>query len=233
MNITENTTVAEIASVSPASIRLFQQHGIDFCCGGRIPLSQACQERGVPFADLVSAIDNATSTPKPDERDWGVEPLHRLVSYIVEAYHDPLRGELPRLESMASKVARAHSARAAHLTRIEAIVSELSADLRSHMLKEERVLFPAIRAIENGDSTHVLQIDAPIVVMEQEHDYAGTLLQELRRLTDGFVAPEWACATFRGLYHGLSELETTMHVHVHLENNILFPRALASTRTAA
>ena len=226
MTITENTTVADIASSFPSSVRVFQRHGIDFCCGGKTSLAVACQEQGVPVADLVLAIEASTRNAEPEDRDWNAEPLHILINYIVATYHLPLREELPRLESMAAKVSRVHGAKAAHLTRLEAIVSELSADLQSHMLKEERVLFPAIQAVERGQAQPSIPLFAPIGVMEAEHDRAGALLSELRTITDGFVTPAWACQTFRALYHGLSELEAAMHVHVHLENNILFPRAL-------
>jgi regulator of cell morphogenesis and NO signaling len=229
MIITEQTTVADVASTLPSSVRVFQRHGIDFCCGGRTPLALACREQGVPFAEVVSAIEASAQEPPGHARDWNHEPLHALVDHIVATYHDPLREELPRLVSMAEKVSRVHGARAPHLKRLEAIVAEVSVDLGSHMRKEEVVLFPAICTIDGGRRAPAASLSAPIEVMEHEHDRAGALLSELRTITDGYIAPEWACATFRALYHGLSELEATMHVHVHLENNILFPRALTRT----
>ena len=233
MTITEATTVADIASALPSSVRVFQRYGIDFCCGGKRSLARACQERSLPFADVVGAIEASARQRPADHRDWTHEPLHALIEHIVAIYHEPLREELPRLESMAAKVARVHGARAAHLTRLETIVSELTAELQSHMQKEERVLFPAIRTIEGGQGRPAVPISAPIAVMEAEHDRAGALLSELRAITDDYVAPIWACQTFQALYDGLLELETAMHVHVHLENNILFPRALALTGVAA
>jgi regulator of cell morphogenesis and NO signaling len=233
MIITERTTIAEIASTLPSSVRVFQQHGIDFCCGGKTALASACQQHRISFTDIVNDIETSARDLPMDERDWNAEPLHVLIAHIILTYHDALREELPRLESMAAKVSRVHGANAPHLTRLEAIVKELSADLRSHMTKEEMILFPAIRTIERGSEPMTIPISAPIAVMEEEHDYAGALLSELRVITDGYVAPAWACATFRALYHGLSELESTMHTHVHLENNILFPRALALTRVTA
>ena len=233
MIITEATTIAEIASALPSSVRVFQRHGIDFCCGGRTPLARVCREQGVPFAEVVSAIEASAQQRPSDARDWNREPLHALAGHIVTTYHDPLREELPRLESMAAKVARVHGGKAPYLTRIDTIVSELSAELQSHMQKEEQVLFPAIRAIEGNQGRPAVPISAPIAVMEAEHDHAGALLSELRAITDGYVAPFWACQTFHALYDGLAELETAMHVHVHLENNILFPRALALTGVAA
>ncbi len=230
MTITETTTVAEIATAVPGSVRVFQRHGIDFCCGGKTPLAVACREHGVPFAEIANAIEASAAQPA-DQRDWTSAPLHTLVDHIVRTYHDPLREELPRLEAMAAKVSRVHGEKASHLARVEAIVNELSAELRAHMRKEEMVLFPGIRAIEAGGSA-ALSISAPIAVMEHEHDHAGLLLSELRALTGGYSAPDWACGTFHALYQGLAELESTMHVHVHLENNILFPRALGLSAVA-
>ena len=227
MTITETTTVAEIASALPSSVRVFQRHGIDFCCGGRIPLAVACEEQGLPFAQIARAIEESVAAPAAAERDWNREPLQALIDHIVGTYHDSLREELPRLESMAVRISRVHGAKAQQLARLEAIVTELSADLRVHMRKEEAVLFPAIRAIESGRAA-AIPLSAPITTMEHEHDRVGVLLFELRALTGGYAVPDWACDTFRALYRGLRELESAMHVHVHLENNVLFPRALAS-----
>jgi regulator of cell morphogenesis and NO signaling len=232
MLISETTTVAEVASTLPSSVRVFQRYGIDFCCGGKTALASACQVQGVSYADLVDAIEASAQQPTADARDWNREPLHAIADHIVATYHEPLREELPRLEAMAAKVHRVHGGKAPYLARLDAIVSELSADLRSHMHKEETVLFPAIRAVAAGSGRAPIPISAPITVMEAEHDHAGALLSELRAITDGYVAPEWACQTFRALYHGLADLEAAMHVHVHLENNVLFPRAVALTRVA-
>jgi regulator of cell morphogenesis and NO signaling len=231
MNITETTTVAEIASTIPSSVRVFQRHGIDFCCGGKTPLASACEEHGVAFTAIVEAIEASAHTRRSDPRDWNSAPLATLIDHVVTTYHRPLGDELPRLESMAAKVARVHGSKAPHLPRVAAVVTELSADLQLHMRKEELVLFPAIRAIEASAAPAELRLDMPIAVMEHEHDHAGALLAELRVISDGYAAPEWACETFRALYQGLSELEAAMHVHVHLENNILFPRALAMERS--
>ena len=231
MTITESTLIADIATDVPSSVRVFQRHGVDFCCGGKKPLAVACDELGLSFADLTREIETAAAGPAATVRDWNTAPLHDLIEHIVATYHEPLREEMPRLEAMAVRVARVHGQKAPRLLdRIEHIVGELSADLTEHMRKEELVLFPAIRDIEKGASSRV-PLDAPIRVMEWEHDRAGELLAELRSLTDGYVPPEWACATARALYQGLAELEASMHVHVHLENNILFPRTLALVRT--
>ena len=227
MTITETTTIADIASALPSSVRVFERHGIDFCCGGRTPIGAVCQERGLNFTEIARAIEMSRETVT-EARDWSRESLRALIEHIVIAYHQPLREELPRLQAMASKVARVHGGKAAYLARLETTVAELSADLRAHMWKEEMVLFPAIGALE-ADGRQPFPIAVRITVMEHEHDHASTRLKELRLLTDGYQVPGWGCATMRALYHGLAELEASMHLHVHLENNVLFPRALKLT----
>jgi regulator of cell morphogenesis and NO signaling len=226
MIITEQTTIAEIASTVPSAVRIFQRHGIDFCCGGKRPIGEVCQEKGLSCNELVQLIQMSNAQPAPDARDWTQAPLTELVDHILTAYHAPLRDELPRLETMAAKVATVHGENAPYMLRVNAIVTELADELRSHMQKEEIVLFPAIEAIEKRATQPSIPLSAPITVMEDEHDHAGRLLAELREITGGYVMPEWGCGTFQALYHGLAELEAAMHVHIHLENNLLFPRAL-------
>jgi regulator of cell morphogenesis and NO signaling len=229
MTINETTTVAAIAATVPSSVRVFQRHGIDFCCGGRKPIGEACREQGVSLADVTREIDSEQNRPS-GEQDWSHRTLTALIDHVVATYHAPLRAELPRLEGMAAKAAAAHGDKAPHLRRVCDVVGELADDLRAHMQKEEQVQFPTIRELEDGDATLPVPLTAAITVMEEEHDSAGALLAELRALTNGYVAPPWACRTFQALYQGLAELESEMHVHVHLENNILFPRVSALSR---
>lgn len=225
MNITKDTTVAEIAAALPSSVRVFERHHIDFCCGGKQPLGDACRDHGLALDTIADEIAASTQKPADSGENWGKAPLAALTAHIVRTYHDALREELPRLETMAVKVAQAHGRKDARLERIAEIVDALSDDLQSHMRKEELVLFPAIDALEaRGQAS--MRIDAPIAAMEHDHDHAGELLAELRWLTSGWQPPQWGCATLRALYAGLSELEAAMHLHVHLENNVLFPRAL-------
>lgn len=225
MTITESTPIGDIAAAIPSSVRIFQRHGIDFCCGGKRALGTVCTERGLPFAATVSAIETSAASNATD-RDWTHEPLASLIDHIVATYHDPLREEMPRLQEMAARVAQVHGRKAVHLTRLLEIVDALAADLLAHMRTEERVLFPAIRAIESGRASDVAWITAPVSAMQHEHDWAGALLDDLRELTGNYTLPDSACATMRALYQGLEELERAMHVHVHLENNVLFPRAV-------
>jgi regulator of cell morphogenesis and NO signaling len=228
MKITEHTLISEIATLLPSSVRVFQRVGIDFCCGGKRPLADVCDDRRLSFTAIASEIEASAASWPADDRDWRQATLTELANHIVATYHARLREEMPRLEELAGRVLRVHSTRAPRLlSRVEAIVLELSADLNEHMRKEELVLFPAIRAMEAGEFVPgAIPISAPITAMEQEHDHAGALLAELRAITNGFTVPEWGCATVRALFEGLAGLERDMHVHVHLENNVLFPGAL-------
>jgi regulator of cell morphogenesis and NO signaling len=229
MTITDLTSIGEIAAVLPSSVRVFQRHDIDFCCGGKRTLRAACDERHLSFEALVEAIESS-AVDLAETRDWTIAPLDELIDHIVAAYHTPLKEELPRLQAMAAKVARVHGAKAEYLRRIHEIVDLIATDLLEHMRKEELALFPAMRTLTSNEITNSGWLSAPISVMEHEHDHAGGLLAELRQLTEAYAPPQWACATFRALYHGLAELEASMHLHVHLENNVLFPRALNGSR---
>jgi len=230
--ITRDSLVGEIAAAQPASIRVFQKYGIDFCCGGKKPLADVCDERKIAYDEIAGAIANA-ELPR-DDRDWADAPLSALVNHIVTRYHDTLRQELPRLQAMAAKVNDVHGAKMPDtFPRLNSVLRELSEELMSHMGKEEMILFPAVQELDAArDEGRRPQsrfplgaLRMPISVMEQEHELAGNLLSALNQLTSAYQPPEWACNTFRGLYAGLEELERDLHVHIHLENNILFPRA--------
>jgi len=218
MNVTTESRVGEIAARHPLATRVFARHGIDFCCGGGVPLAEACARRGVPAEAVVDEIAAVIAASPAAREPWLEAPLGALVDHIVVAFHRPLREELPRLETMARKVARVHAERdpEGRLPRIESTVTALRAELEDHMAREEEVLFPALL------SGHA---DLPFEVFEAEHATAGDQLASLRELTEDYVPPADACNTWRALWAGLADLESTMHEHVHLENNILFPRA--------
>jgi regulator of cell morphogenesis and NO signaling len=233
MSFTPETLVGELAAAEPASIRVFQRFGIDFCCGGKRPLNEVCGEHGVSYDELAAALAEASARPT-DGRDWTRERLSTLADFIVTRYHDRLREELPRLEAMAAKVNHVHGEKVPDVfPKLNAVLNELSQDLVAHMTKEEMILFPAIKELDEAEAESRAPLPRfplgalrmPMSVMEQEHDRAGELLATLRELTSGYQPPEWACNTYRGLYAGLEELEADMHVHVHLENNVLFPRS--------
>jgi len=213
-------TVGQLAAERPASVKVFHRHGIDFCCGGGISLEQACEKRGLDTTEVRREIADEENRNPGDPDAWQSRPLGELIDHIVASYHRPLDEELPRLEGLARKVARVHGERHPELQPLLEACLELAQDLGPHMMKEEQVLFPAIGVGNKGF------IPQPIEVMQMEHETMGELLAGIRELTGGFVVPEDACGSFRALFNGLEALEQSLHEHIHLENNILFPRAL-------
>ena len=223
MNINPDSKVGQIAAEHPLATRVFARRGIDFCCGGGKPLKEVCTQRGFEAATILAEIESELAAPSGAEVRWDQAPLGDLVEHILAAYHAPLREELPRLEAMARKVVDVHGDKQPEvLPELLSVYLGLKAELEQHMAKEEQILFPMIKSGQGSMAT------GPISVMEHEHDSAGNALKRLRELTDGYQVPEEACNTWRALWHGLAALEEALHQHIHLENNILFPRALGS-----
>lgn len=229
MMLTPDLTIAEIATTAPATIPVFQHHQIDFCCGGTVPLAKACEARGLDLDAVLTELREAV-TPAAEQTKWAEASLTAVVGHIQTRYHQPLRAELPRIAAMLTKVVSRHGDHLpGTLLPLQQTFETLQEELLDHMTQEDRVLFPAIVALENGDPLPLPNVGAwisqPIGVMEAEHAAAGAALARIREMTDGFAPPDWACPTFRGLYYALAQLETDMHVHVFLENHVLFPRA--------
>ena len=231
MNITPATGVGQLAAAAPAAIRVFQRHGIDFCCGGKLPLQEACNRHQVSFTSLKAELDSAIAPPA-DALDWNAQPLRTLIEHIVSRYHDDLREELPRLEAMATKVNERHGARHPELfPDLLIAVRALRAELESHITEEEQSLFPRLASLDAElakEPAAASAIAGQLSHLRQENQEAGDALVHLREITGGFEPPAEACNTFRGLYAGLAGHERDLQMHVHLENNILFPRAAAA-----
>jgi regulator of cell morphogenesis and NO signaling len=238
MNVRPETTVAEIASSLPRAIAVLQRHGIDFCCGGRRPIAEVCAEKGIAFDELAGELASTGSGTPESGTNWATEPLNALIDHILDRYHKTLGEELPRLDALADKVASVHGARHPEtLPGIREAFRGLKAELESHMEKEERVLFPYVRELETAArglrpaySVPLGLATGAIGVMEREHEVAGLALKTIHRLTGGFRPPDDACGSFRALYAGLEIFEADLHAHIHLENNILFPRAIGMER---
>ena len=220
--ISTEQSVKDIAVAYPLATRVFQRHSIDFCCRGGIALQTACDKKGLDADSIVREVEAEIAGTGDDAARWEDEPLDRLIDHILATYHEPLRAELPRLQQMADKVLAVHGDKMPEvLGELNSVFSALRMELESHMMKEEQILFPMIQA-GNGSEAGM-----PIAVMEHEHASAGAALQRLRELTNDFQPPDGACATWTGLWAGLADLESELHLHIHLENNILFPRAMA------
>lgn len=209
-----------IAAAHPYAIPILERYGIDFCCGGAQSLAEACQARGVDPEAVLAEIEAARPSEAPV--CWADRPLDELIAHIVEHYHRPLDELLPALEALLCKVVGVHGAK--HPRRFAELTEtfhDLKDDLEPHMRKEETILFPWLRSANRGSAGE------PIRAMLAEHEAVAELLRRLRELTWEYTAPEEACASWRALWRSLAELEHSLHEHIHLENNILFPRALA------
>lgn len=221
-------TVGQLVLERPSRARVFEMFGIDYCCGGKKALEQACRDRRVDVNAVLDELRRNDERRSP-ERDWAALGLTGLADHIEQTHHEYLRQELPRLDFLTGKVAAAHGQRHPELVRLRDVFAALKAELLNHLQKEELVLFPLCRRLEAGEvdaPASGVGLQRPIDVLTHEHDDAGEALAEMRRLTNGFEPPADACNSYRALLDSLRELEADMHQHVHLENNVLFPAAL-------
>jgi len=232
--MTTTTTLADVAAISPDAVRTLERYGLDYCCGGKQPFDDACAAKGLKPESVMQEIEQA-QVPVASQRDWQTAPLDELVKHIVSTHHEYLKLELPTLGSRMDKVLSVHGSKDQQtLGRLWEVFRSLRAEMEMHMHKEELMLFPFIAQYGRAESlgrplppVPFGSIANPIAVMESEHEGAGGALAEIRELTHGFQYPSYACSTVRALFDGLKALEADLHVHIHLENNILFPRAIA------
>ena len=226
-------TVGEIAVENPSSVRVFEKYSIDYCCGGKVSLADACRSRGIGPAEVEAELEQAAAAKPGRDRDWTAAPLSLLIDHIVGTHHVYLKSELPRLQLLLGKVQAAHGAHHGDsLLPLRRAFDGLHAELDAHLAKEEMVLFPMIKGMEAAQraarpapAAHCGSVNNPIGMMVHEHDNAGRALEAMRRDTGNYTLPPDACNTYRALFDGLLELEADLHRHIHLENNILFPRA--------
>ncbi|MFN8038841.1 MAG: iron-sulfur cluster repair di-iron protein [Acidimicrobiales bacterium] len=225
--IDPSITLAELVTQRPALARELERRSLDYCCGGQRTLAEACAAQGLDVDETATALDAA---PGGEIAPWATFGPAELVDHLQATHHAYLHDELPRLTALADKVAQVHGGRHPELLDVQRLYGELRDDLEPHLAKEEQVLFPMIRELAAADTAptfHCGTLRNPISVMLREHDRAGELLERLRAMTDGFVIPDDACASYTALYTGLEELEADTHLHVHKENNLLFPAVIA------
>jgi regulator of cell morphogenesis and NO signaling len=231
MSVDLATTVRDIAVEYPQAARVFESFGIDYCCGGDQSLEDACRQANVNADALREALRRPVGAEDASSGNWVSASLEELTDHIVSRHHTFVRQETARVIELLGKVRAKHEANHPELNRIEERFRALASELKLHMLKEEQVLFPMIRQLEeasreaDADTAAFGGITFPIERMISEHEDAGGVLRSIRSLTGSFQPPPDACPSFRALYLGLEEFERDLHRHIHLENNILFPRA--------
>jgi regulator of cell morphogenesis and NO signaling len=231
-SIDPNATLAALVTAHPALATVFGSLGLDYCCGGRRTLADAVASGGLDLDTVLAGLASEAETePVVDAEDWTAMPPSALVDHLEATHHAYLREALPRATALADKVASVHAERHPELNLVARLVADVRAELEPHLLKEERILFPMIRELGASTPTpqfHCGSLANPIRVMEFEHDRAGELLAQLRAATSGYAVPDDGCASYHALYIALAELEADTHLHVHKENNLLFPAVLAA-----
>lgn len=233
--INSSMTVREVAIELPQSTRLFEKLKIDYCCGGNRPLTEACASAGLEVGEVIGMLE---SVSQPDSQgnsalDFQSLPLPELIAHILDNHHVFTKQEMTRLDLLSNKVISAHGENHPELHKVGALLNTLCADLKPHMFKEEQILFPYILALASADAEKSAApfapfgtVNNPVRMMMMEHDTAGEILRELRTTTSDYSVPADGCISYRTLYEALEVFERDLHQHIHLENNILFPRAI-------
>lgn len=232
MEILKDKTVADYVTENIKTAHVFKKHGIDFCCGGGISLEKACAKKNVDQAQLEREL---LEVDKEVDRahDYDKWELSFLIDHIVNVHHTYVEESLPIISQYANKVAKVHGHHYTEVVAVNELFHQVANELLSHLQKEERVLFPFVKELarvknEGGETERPLfgTVNNPIRMMEHEHENAGDIFKEIARLTNNYTPPEGACNTFRALYAKLDEFEQDLHRHIHLENNILHPKAI-------
>jgi regulator of cell morphogenesis and NO signaling len=231
MTDVQHRTLGDVVTINPATARVLESFGLDYCCHGDQPLDAACAAAGLDVDDVVNRL---SELPVEGDTDWVELEAPALADHIVATHHAYLHEELPLLDTLARKVELVHGERHPELAEVARLVTEIRADLEPHLMKEERVLFPSIRALSTGVTEFAFgSVANPIRMMMLEHDRCGELLLELRAVTADFAVPPDACASYRSLYERLGALELDTHIHIHKENHVLFPKAVALSEQLA
>jgi len=236
MSTTTAKTVGELAAENPAAQRIFEKLGIDYCCHGSRTLDEACGISGLSPEMVNDALDMAAETARAtsSSHNWNEEPLADLIAHIRNTHHQFTRAEVARLVPLFNKVCAAHGTRHPELEEMRQTFAALGHELGLHLMKEELLLFPYIVRMEEAvvektpfPPAPFGSVRNPVAMMVNEHDGAGEALRDLRTASNGYALPADACASYRALYQALVAFEADLHQHIHLENNILFPRAVA------
>ena len=231
----EEKRVGDLVAEDYRKAEVFKKFGIDFCCGGGRTVVDACAKKGVDYDELARELMQAeTAATTSEQSDFKSMDPGSLVDYIVRVHHTYVRENVPLLREFTAKVAKVHGHANPEVVRIAELFDALGAELTEHMMKEESILFPYIKRLvvskerkESVAPPPFGSVQNPIAMMEHEHETAGNILAEIRRLSSEYSPPDHACTTYKVAYLKLEEFEGDLHKHIHLENNILFPQALA------
>jgi len=236
MDLNATRTVRDLATEIPNATRIFEKFGIDYCCGGSKPLQDACRQANIPVEQVLRSLEDGTTAgaETATELDFNNAPLTALIAHILARHHGYVKQEIPRLKQLFYKVVAVHCAAHPELAAVQRTFIGVADEFSAHMMKEEMVLFPYIEKLEQAKCAgrpaplaSFGSIRNPVHMMELEHESTGKAVQAMRTLTSSYTPPESACFSYRTLYSALKEFEADLHEHVHLENNILFPRAIA------
>lgn len=227
----EDLTLSEIVTSKPAAAVLFENYNLDFCCGGKRKLSEVLKNEPTKLKEVISQIEKLFESKSEPETDFDRFSLSRLVDYIVETHHSYVKENLPVIQQHLEKVALKHGEFHPEMRKINTLFAEIKNDFEQHMMKEEMILFPQIKKMElfpldGTKSTNFSDMQQPIHVMENEHEAAHKLIDEIKQLSNNFTPPADACTTFKLCLDELKFFESDLHRHVHLENNLLFPKAM-------
>lgn len=223
-----NQTLSQIVTENYQAAQVFEKYGLDFCCKGKRPLTDACKEKSLPVENVVKELTQALSSAD-NQKEFKDMSLTELAEYIVRVHHNYVKQSMPPILMYVLKVATKHGSRFPYMHEVYDLFLEIEEEMTSHMAKEEKILFPRIKLLELNAAQENTPgyISAPVEVMETEHEHAGDTMEKIRVLTNNYQAPEDACTTFRLALASLQAFESDLHHHVHLENNILFPKAIA------
>jgi len=233
MNFSNETKMKDIALSNPAARQILEDAGLDYCCGGGKSLHDACLHGDVPAEEILTRLRENSKDVDPDEASWTSAPLSDLTRHIRDRHHRYVRESIARIQPLFEKVETKHGKSHSEIADIRRLFAEVAREMIMHMQKEEQILFPYIDAPEKAKNSHGFveppffqTVRNPIHAMMKEHDAAGELVKQIRKASLEYTTPADACTSYKALYQDLREFEVDLHQHVHLENNILFPRSV-------
>jgi regulator of cell morphogenesis and NO signaling len=235
----KNNLISNVVSENVKTAHVFKKYNIDFCCGGGVSIEKACDKKNIDINELINEL-NEVNLHKNLSHDFNKWKLDFLCDYIENTHHKYVKDSILLLNDYSSKVSKAHGSHYPEVIKVEALFKNVRDELTQHLAKEEKILFPFIKQLvklseekKPLNKSHFETIENPIQMMEKEHELAGDIFKEIAALTKNYTTPDWACNTFKALYAKLEEFEQDLHIHIHLENNILFPKSIILEKSFA